>query len=107
MFEHMSLYDGDRVLDAACGTGIVTRLVVQRFGNIGSIVGLDLNPGMLEVAQGIGANPEFEEASIARHPIGRLGQPEEIAEAVVWLCSDAASFVTGHTMAVDGGLVVQ
>ena len=36
-------------------------------------------------------------------PIGRLGTPDEIAEAIVWLCSDAASFVTGHAMAVDGG----
>lgn len=37
-------------------------------------------------------------------PLGRLGQPEEAAEAVVWLCSDAASYVTGHSMIVDGGL---
>jgi NAD(P)-dependent dehydrogenase (short-subunit alcohol dehydrogenase family) len=44
---------------------------------------------------------------IAREPIGRVGTPEEVAEAVVWLCSDAASFVTGHTMTVDGGYVVQ
>src|SRR5262245_48683187 len=44
---------------------------------------------------------------IAREPIGRVGTPEEIAEAVVWLCSDAASFVTGHTMTVDGGYVAQ
>ena len=36
-------------------------------------------------------------------PVGRMGQPEEVAEAVVWLCSDHASFVTGHAMAVDGG----
>ena len=44
---------------------------------------------------------------IAREPIGRVGTPEEVAEAVVWLCSDAASFVTGHTMTVDGGYVAQ
>jgi len=37
------------------------------------------------------------------HPIGRTGRPEEIAEAVLWLCSDKASFVTGHSLTVDGG----
>jgi NAD(P)-dependent dehydrogenase (short-subunit alcohol dehydrogenase family) len=36
-------------------------------------------------------------------PVGRMGQPEEVAEAVVWLCSDASSFVTGQALAVDGG----
>ncbi len=41
----------------------------------------------------------------AMHLLGRMGQPEEIGEAVVWLCSDAASFVTGHLMLVDGGLM--
>lgn len=40
-------------------------------------------------------------------PMGRMGKPEEIAAAVIWLCSDAASFVTGHSMAVDGGWVAQ
>ena len=39
--------------------------------------------------------------------MGRMVKPEEVAEAVVWLCSDAASFVTGHTMTVDGGYVAQ
>ena len=53
------------------------------------------------------SNPELEAQIIARHPVGRMGRPEEIAAAVVWLCSDAASFVTGHTMTVDGGYVAQ
>ncbi len=43
----------------------------------------------------------------ARQPVGRMGRPEEIAEAVVWLCSDAASFVTGAALSVDGGFVAQ
>ncbi len=37
-------------------------------------------------------------------PLGRIGHPDEIARAVVWLCSDAASYITGHMLAVDGGL---
>jgi NAD(P)-dependent dehydrogenase (short-subunit alcohol dehydrogenase family) len=52
-------------------------------------------------------NENLEEQVVSRHPVGRLGQPEEIAEAVIWLSSDAASFVTGHSMAVDGGYVAQ
>jgi NAD(P)-dependent dehydrogenase (short-subunit alcohol dehydrogenase family) len=42
-------------------------------------------------------------ARIALHPLGRLAQPNEIADAVVWLCSDRSSFVTGAAIAVDGG----
>jgi SAM-dependent methyltransferase len=51
MFAHVSLHAGDRLLDAACGTGIVTRVAVQRCGNLAHIVGVDLNPGMLDVAR--------------------------------------------------------
>ncbi len=50
--------------------------------------------------------PDAEEGIVARHPIGRLGTPEEVAAAVLWLCSDVASFVTGHTLAVDGGFLI-
>jgi NAD(P)-dependent dehydrogenase (short-subunit alcohol dehydrogenase family) len=51
--------------------------------------------------------PTLRDALVAMKPMGRLGRPEEVAEAVVWLCSDAASFVTGHMLAVDGGYVAQ
>ena len=49
----------------------------------------------------------YRERVASRHPIDRLGEPEEIAQAVLWLSSDSASFVTGHNMAVDGGYVAQ
>jgi len=53
-----------------------------------------------------GGTPEGRERVIAQEPVGRMGKPEEIAAAVVWLCSDAASFVTGHAMVIDGGQTV-
>ncbi|MCH8989107.1 MAG: SDR family oxidoreductase [Chloroflexi bacterium] len=49
----------------------------------------------------------YEDQVKSRHPVGRLGEPQEIAEAVLWLSSDSASFVTGHNMAVDGGYTAQ
>ena len=67
-------------------------------------------PGVIKtpmVERVTGGRPDILDKMIAAEPIGRSGQPEEIAEAVVWLCSDAASFVTGHAMAVDGGAVAQ
>jgi NAD(P)-dependent dehydrogenase (short-subunit alcohol dehydrogenase family) len=50
-------------------------------------------------------NPQFLETLTSMHPIGRLANPEEIANAVVWLLSEKASFVLGHTLLVDGGVV--
>jgi NAD(P)-dependent dehydrogenase (short-subunit alcohol dehydrogenase family) len=47
--------------------------------------------------------PDREQMLVERTPLRRLGTAEEVAEAVVWLCSDAASFVTGHPLVVDGG----
>jgi NAD(P)-dependent dehydrogenase (short-subunit alcohol dehydrogenase family) len=67
-------------------------------------------PGVIQTPmfeRGLKVDPRIGETMSAREPIGRLGKPEEIAEAVVWLCSEAASFVTGLPMAVDGGWVAQ
>ena len=52
-------------------------------------------------------HPEMNDALAAGEPVGRMGKPDEIASAVVWLLSDAASFVTGQAIAVDGGWVAQ
>jgi len=50
--------------------------------------------------------PGVREATVAVHAMRRLGEPAEIADAIVWLCSERASFVTGHAMVVDGGVLV-
>jgi len=65
-------------------------------------------PGAIEtemMEQSIGNDKQLREALVALHPIGRPGKPEEIANAVIWLLSDKASFLTGHTLLVDGGWV--
>jgi NAD(P)-dependent dehydrogenase (short-subunit alcohol dehydrogenase family) len=49
------------------------------------------------------AGPAGQEAAARAMPLGRVGEPEEVAEAVVWLCSDEAGFITGTTLAIDGG----
>ena len=66
-------------------------------------------PGIIETTmmqRFTGGTPEGRERVIAQEPVGRMGTPEEIGAAVVWLCSDAAAFVVGHAMVVDGGQTV-
>jgi NAD(P)-dependent dehydrogenase (short-subunit alcohol dehydrogenase family) len=52
-----------------------------------------------------GGTPDGEAMFVPMHPIGRIGTPDEVAAAVVWLCSAQAAFVTGHVLAVDGGFM--
>jgi len=54
-----------------------------------------------------GPDSEMRKYMTNLHPIGRIGQPREVAEAVVWLASDLSSFVTGHNLPVDGGFLAQ
>ena len=60
---------------------------------------------MLEASLALG--PQIEKMIRANQPGGRFGLPEEIAEAVVWLCSGRASFVSGESMLVDGGAIAR
>jgi NAD(P)-dependent dehydrogenase (short-subunit alcohol dehydrogenase family) len=66
-------------------------------------------PGIIETPmmdRFSGGTPEGRERVIAQEPVGRMGKPEEIASAVLWLCSDAAAFMVGHAMVMDGGQTV-
>jgi NAD(P)-dependent dehydrogenase (short-subunit alcohol dehydrogenase family) len=65
-------------------------------------------PGGVEtdmLMQTVGNDHQFIETFKSMHPIGRFGDPKEIANTIVWLLSDKASFVLGHTLLVDGGIV--
>lgn len=64
-------------------------------------------PMVMERGVKAGENKEMYDQLVQSHPVGRLGQPEEMAEVAVWLCSDAASFVTGQALAADGGYVAR
>lgn len=68
-------------------------------------------PGFIETPMlergGITSDEEMRAQVEALHPVGRLGEPDEIAEAVVWLCSGDASFVTGTALNVDGGYLAR
>jgi ubiquinone/menaquinone biosynthesis C-methylase UbiE len=89
MFEHVSLHEGERVLDIACGTGIVLRLAVERFRNIKSIVGVDINRGMLDVAKELTPTTdipiEWRESDVCDLPF-----PDNSFEVV--LCSQGVQF---------------
>jgi NAD(P)-dependent dehydrogenase (short-subunit alcohol dehydrogenase family) len=58
------------------------------------------------VDQWMAGSAEAEAAVASLHPIGRIAEPREIAEAAIWLASDAASFVVGSALVVDGGYTI-
>jgi ubiquinone/menaquinone biosynthesis C-methylase UbiE len=91
------LMAGDRVLDVACGTGVVTRIAAERVGPDGQIIGLDLNPGMIRVARSlpspIGAPMEWLERSALS-----LGLKDESVDAV--LCQQGLQFFPDKPLAL-------
>ena len=118
---------GGAIVNTASGAGLIgvaglSAYVASKHGVIGltktaaleyAKSGIRVNavcPGLIQtpmVERLTADQPQLGEALVAMEPVGRTGRPEEIAESVVWLCSDAASFVTGHAMSVDGGFVAQ
>jgi NAD(P)-dependent dehydrogenase (short-subunit alcohol dehydrogenase family) len=93
---------------AKAGVVHLTRIAAVRYAAQGVRInavspGLTATPG----ATGALADAEVDAAARRLHAIPRVGQPAELAAAVLWLCSDAAAFVTGVTLPVDGGMVAK
>jgi NAD(P)-dependent dehydrogenase (short-subunit alcohol dehydrogenase family) len=85
----------------------MTQTLALELGSSGIRVNA-IAPGLVETrfAQALVANRDIVEREAARTPLGRYAQPDEIAGAALYLASDAASFVTGHTLVVDGGRTI-
>ncbi len=117
---------GGTIVNTSSGAGVVgiagqSGYCATKFGVVGmtkavaldyASQGIRINsvcPGIIETPmmdRFSGGTDEGRARVIAQEPIGRMGQPEEIADAVLWLSSAASSFVVGHTLVVDGGQTV-
>jgi NAD(P)-dependent dehydrogenase (short-subunit alcohol dehydrogenase family) len=87
------------------GVELLTRTIAVEYGGRGVRANC-LAPGVIDAGMTDAvADPAERDALVARHPLGRMGRAEEVAEAVVWLASDASSFTTGTTLTVDGGFL--
>ena len=102
-------YPGTPAYSAAkAGVVNLTRLICNEYGARGIRCNA-VAPGVIETPlnRGILQSPQWRAELESRIPAGRVGQPEEIAEAVIWLCSPAASYVNGVCLNVDGGLLTR
>ena len=123
---HMLRQGGGAIVNTASIAGLVGSRSAGYGASKHAIVGLSKTAALEYAKAGIRVNavcpgvirtamverslkriPDLEARFVEVEPIGRIGTPEEVAEAAIWLCSDAASFVTGHPMTVDGGYVAQ
>jgi len=87
----------------------LTKNAALEFAKLGIRVNV-VCPGVIKtpmIDRFTGKSKEVEKQFESMEPIGRLGAPEEVAETVIWLCSDASSFITGDAIPVDGGWVAQ
>jgi len=88
---------GGRALDVLCD--------VTRAADVRAVC-----PGYIEtpmMTRFTGGTAEGRAKVVSEEPIGRMGRPEEIANAVLWLCSGASSFIVGHALVIDGGQTIQ
>lgn len=118
---------GGAIVNASSGLGVVASPNMSAYvASKHAVMGLTQSAALEYSAQGVRVNallpgvidtamparltegrPETRAAMLAAHPAGRLGTPREVALVAAWLCSPAASFVTGHGTAVDGGYLAQ
>jgi 3-oxoacyl-[acyl-carrier protein] reductase len=96
---------------SAAKSGIlgVTKSAARELGrhNLGITVNAISPAAKTEMTKKILANPKFAEKSLARVPLGRWAEPEEIAPTVAFLASDEAAFITGQILCVDGGIIMR
>ena len=123
----MLAHGGGAIVNCASGAGLIgfpgqCGYVASKHGVLGltksaaleyGAAGIRINaicPGTARTAMvedWIGGKPDLEKQVVDLHPIGRIAEPREIAEAALWLCSSSASFVSGAAISVDGGYVAQ
>jgi NAD(P)-dependent dehydrogenase (short-subunit alcohol dehydrogenase family) len=117
---HMAEHGGGAIVNTCSSSGVIGTYGLPAYtASKHGVAGLTKTAAIEYIRSGIRVNavcPGFIDTPMTRAlggkaegpkivvPIGRLGTPEEVAEAVVWLCSDSASYVTGHLMMVDGAL---
>ena len=124
--EQMLAQGGGAIVNMSSGAGLVgvrnispyvaskhgvmglTRTAGAEYGSLGIRINA-VCPGVVlteRIRAEFEVRPELEQVRHDAHPLGRMGETDEIAETVLWLCSDAASFVIGHGLSVDGGYVI-
>ena len=103
MIDIARIEEGQRVLDVACGTGVVARAAADRVGRTGSVVGLDLNPAMLEVAAGIRSDIEWRQGDAANLPFADNEFDAALCQSALFFFPDVDAAVAEMARVVRSG----